>query len=272
MPSPFDALLSLDGVRAATEQAREACTQLRWHPALRRRIPEAAAESRVRGARATALLEGVDIDAATVRDLVRGALDWPEHPDPWERTLRGAIQATAATETTGGAALQDLVRIQIAASAPLSDDDQLGRPRAAGETCDEMTVLGPAPDGAAALARLRGVLELVAEPHAPAPLAGALLHAEIAAVRPFVRGNGLVARAAHRAQLRSSGLDPTGVAVLEAGYARGGTTDYVGALTAYTQGGEEGVRLWLIHSAEAMTAAAAEGVRVCDAVLAGRLA
>src|SRR5690606_39573042 len=51
-------LVELPGVTDAVEEAREACTQLRWHPALRRRIPEAAAESRVRGATATALLEG----------------------------------------------------------------------------------------------------------------------------------------------------------------------------------------------------------------------
>ena len=44
-------------VAEAMDEAREACTQLRWHQALRRRIPEAAAESRVRGAAASAELD-----------------------------------------------------------------------------------------------------------------------------------------------------------------------------------------------------------------------
>lgn len=272
MSEVFDALLSLDGVREAADRAREACTQLRWHAALRRRIPEAAAESRVRGARATALLEGVEVDGTTVRDLLRGALDWPPEPDPWELTLRGAVQVTAATEeSTGAVLLQDLVRLQIAAAAPVSGPDDLGRPRADGETCSELATLGEAPAAAEALERLRSVLSLLAAGNVPAPIGGALLHAEIAVARPFVRGNGLVARAAHRAYLRISGLDPTGVAVIEAGYAAKGSADYLGALTAYSQGGTEGVRLWLIHSAEAVVAAAAEGNRIADAVLAGRL-
>lgn len=271
MPGTFDSLLAMSGVREASDRAREACTALRWHAALRRRIPEAAAESRVRGARATALLEGVDVDAGTVRDLLRGALDWPERPDPWELMLRGAIQVTAGTEQASGVALQDIVRFHTAATSALSDADQIGRPRGVQEQCAELLALGPAPSGAEALARLRGVLELLDDPAAPAPLAGALLHAEIAVARPFVRGNGLVARAAHRAQLKASGLDPTGVAVIEAGYAAKGTADYLGALTAYAQGGSEGVRLWLIHSADAIVTAAAAGVQICDVILAGRL-
>lgn len=272
MSEVFDALLSLEGVGDAAQTAREACTQLRWHAALRRRIPEAAAESRVRGARATALLEGVEVDHITVRDLLRGALEWPPEPDPWELTLRGAVQVTAATEaSTGAVLLQDLVRLQIAAAAPISDADELGRPRADGETCDEFATLGQAPSAAEALDRLRSVLALLDASNVPAPVAGALLHAEIAVARPFTRGNGLVARAAHRGYLRTSGLDPTGVAVIEAGYAAKGSADYLGALTAYAQGGTDGVRLWLIHSADAVVAAAAEGSRICDAVLAGRL-
>jgi hypothetical protein len=55
----------------------------------------------------------------------------------------------------------------------------------------------------------------------PVVLAAALVHAELAVVRPFVRGNGLVARAAERALVAAAGLDPTGVAVPEAGVARG---------------------------------------------------
>ena len=52
--------------------------------ALRRRIPEASAESRVRGARASAFLDGAELPVDLVRDLVRGARPWPEHLDPVE--------------------------------------------------------------------------------------------------------------------------------------------------------------------------------------------
>src|SRR5664280_1873616 len=79
-------LSALPGVAEATEAARQACTQLRWHEALRRRIPSAAAESRVRGARASAALDGAEMDLDLVRDLMRGAAPWPQSPDPLEAT------------------------------------------------------------------------------------------------------------------------------------------------------------------------------------------
>ena len=71
---------------------------LRWHQALRRRIPEAAAESRVRGAAASGELEGASMPVDVVRDIVRGASTWSPHPDPVELTLRGVVAATAETE------------------------------------------------------------------------------------------------------------------------------------------------------------------------------
>lgn len=102
MTSPLVAsvqpLLDLPGVSDAVASAREACTALRWHQALRRRIPEAAAESRVRGARETAYLEGIQFPVETVRDLSRGALVWRDAPLPDEQVLRGAVQVTAEAE------------------------------------------------------------------------------------------------------------------------------------------------------------------------------
>ena len=71
------ALSALPGVPEATDAARQACTRLRWHQGLRRQIPAAAAESRVRGARASAALDGAEVDLDIVRDLMRGATAWP---------------------------------------------------------------------------------------------------------------------------------------------------------------------------------------------------
>ncbi|TWP34314.1 Fic family protein [Leekyejoonella antrihumi] len=271
-----ESLQSLPGVAQAVEDVRESCTQLRWHPALRRRIPEAATESRVRGAKASADLEGAEVGIDTVRDLFRGAVDWPTEPGPVEQTLRAAVQATAESEHVQSLVLsapaQALARLHVAAGAPLLPDDQVGRPRLDGEDCRELVELGPAPDAAEARRRLQGVIELVVEhDKAPALLIAAVVHAEIASARPFVRGNALVARAFERALLQAGGLDPTGVVVAEAGHARKSAVDYIGALTAYTSGGTTGVRLWLLESAEAIQAGARAGARICDAVLAGRV-
>jgi len=269
-------LAALPGVPEANEAAREACTTLRWHQALRRRIPEAAAESRVRGARASAALDGAEMDVDVVRDLMRGATAWPERLGPLEAVLKGAVQATAETEhilaMVVTAPSQALARVHVAAAGHLLPASQVGRPRQAGEISQEFSDLGPAPDEEGVTARLSGIVQLLlAAKDAPALVVAALVHGELATVRPFVRGNGLVARAMERAVIQASGLDPTGVAVTELGHGAGGAAAYLGALAAYGSGSPQGVALWITHCAQAVVAGAQEGGRIADAVLVGRL-
>jgi Fic/DOC family len=269
-------LAELPGIPEQVEQARGACTRLRWHQALRKRIPEAAAESRVRGAAASGELEGASVPVDVLRDIVRGAATWSPTPDPVELTMGGVLAATAETEHVAGvvltAPLQALARLHTAAAAGLVDPDALGRPRMQGEECLELTDLGAAPPASDVAARLRGVADvLVATPRLPVVVAAAIVHAELATVRPFVRGNAVVARALDRAIVRAGGLDPTGVAVTEAGHGAGGGAAYLGALAAYGRGDAAGVGLWISHCCAAVQAAAAEGELVADAVLAGRL-
>ena len=269
-------LAALPGVPEATDAARDACTKLRWHQALRRRIPEAAAESRVRGARASAALDGAEMDVDVVRDLMRGATAWPERLGPLEAMLKGAVQATAETEhilaMVVTAPSQALARVHVAAAGHLLPQSQVGRPRQAGEISQEFSDLGPAPDESVVTARLSGIVQLLlSAKDAPALVVAALVHGEIATVRPFVRGNGLVARAMERAVIQASGLDPTGVAVTELGHGAGGAAAYLGALAAYGSGSPQGVALWITHCAQAVVAGAQEGGRIADAVLVGRL-
>jgi hypothetical protein len=270
-------LAELPGIPEQVEAARAACTRLRWHQALRRRIPEAAAESRVRGAAASGELEGAAMPVDVVRDIARGASTWSAQPDPVELTMRGVLAATAETEHVRGvvltAPLQALARLHTAAASGLVPAEALGRPRLPGEDAGELTDLGPAPDAGVVAVRLRAVAELLlAVPRLPVVVAAAVVHAELATVRPFARGNAVVARALDRAVVQAGGLDPTGVAVTEAGHGAQGGAAYLGALAAYGRGDAAGVGLWVSHCCTAVVAAAAEGERVADAVLAGRLA
>ncbi|WP_249138650.1 Fic family protein [Phycicoccus avicenniae] len=270
-------LAELPGVPERVEAAREACTRLRWHQALRRRIPEAAAESRVRGAAFSAELEGASLPTDVVRDVMRGAATWSPDPDPVERAVRGVVAATAETEALAAVVLrsplQALARLHTVSTRGTVPDEALGRPRLPGEDAVELAEVGPAPSAEVVAARLRDVVAvLLATPRLPVVVAAAVVHAELATVRPFVRGNTVVARALERATVQAAGLDPTGVAVLEAGHAAGGTAPYVGALAAYSRGDAAGVGLWVGHCCDAVQAGATEGMRVADAVLAGRLA
>jgi hypothetical protein len=257
-------------------QVRDALTSLRWHQALRRRIPESAAESRVRGAQASGELDGARLPVDMVRELMAGLRPWPVTPDPVESVMRGVVTATAASEEVAAHVLtapaQAIARLHIAAASELHDVTTVGRPRAVGEGSSELAGVGPAPVAAEVVARLDLLGEIIRS-HAsiPAVVVTSIAHAEVATVRPFGRGNGVVARALERSLVQATGLDPTGVAVTELGHFRQGLPAYVGALTAYATGSRDGVRLWLEHCCAALVASAGEGRAVADAVLVGRL-
>jgi hypothetical protein len=210
---------------------------------------------------------------------MRGATAWPQSPDPLEAVIQGAVRATAEAEHIAAmvvtAPSQALARVHAAAAGHLLPESQVGRPRQGGEISREFSDLGPCPDEAVVRQRLSGILELLfCARDAPALVVAALVHAEIATVRPFVRGNGLVARAMERAVIQASGLDPTGVAVVELGHSAdgsGGSVAYLGALAAYGSGSPQGVALWISHCARAVVAGAEEGGRIADAILVGRL-
>ena len=175
-------LSALPGVAEATDAARRACTQLRWHEALRHRIPAAAAESRVLGARASAALDGAEMDLGPVRDLMRGAMAWPPSPDPLEAMVQGAVRATAETEHIRAmvvtAPSQALARVHVAAAGHLLPEPQVGRPRQAGEVSREFSDLGPSPDEVVVRQRLAGIAELMlCAKDSPAVGVAALVHA-----------------------------------------------------------------------------------------------
>lgn len=258
-------------VTSQTAALRDATTQLRWHPALRRRVPEAAAESSVRGAHASCSLEGVRIGRSHVRRAVGGGL--AELPPGVEGDLvRAAIRVQSA-----GASLLDAARgqqwrhvvatLHRAAAADLVGPEDLGRPRTSDRSRDLPDI--PQPDATGARERLGMVLEILSLPGSvPADVVAAVAHAELQAARPFLAGNGLVARAVERLVLCSRGLDPTGVAVWEVGHLSGGPEAYVVGLARYVSGDVSG---WLGLWHEAAARAVAEGKGVADDVLAGRL-
>lgn len=262
-------------VASSVEEVREACTALRWHPALRRRIPESCAESRVRGARASAELEGVRVDTDTVRLMLCGLADEGTRKDASSAVLQGAVQVTAESEYVARllrrSPAQALSRLHVAAAAGLASPEQVGRPRRPGEEVHELVDLGPLPAVEELSGRLHQVGLMLMTTGAPAFVVAALIHAEILHLRPFIRGNGLVARALERAFLQESGLDPTGVVVPELGQGHGGHAAYLGAAAAYATGRKEGLELWLAHWGNSMSVAAAEGVRIADEVRAGKL-
>jgi len=198
---------------------------------LRRSAPELTGESLLRGAHASALLEGSSSPLENVRagggdEMARAA-------------VRVSTELLRLAPVLAKSPRQALARIHTLAGKGVILDHELGRPRTA-ETADRL----------GALARL-----LVSDTSSPALVVAAVVHAEIAAVTPFVSHNGVVARAAERLVLATRGVDPKSLVVPEAGHLAL-RREYESNLRGYRDGGTAGVHSWLLYAAEAYAAGA----------------
>jgi hypothetical protein len=197
---------------------------------LRRSAPALTGESLLRGAHASAVLEGSDSSLDTVRAGGGGEMS--------DAAVRVSAELLALAPTLAGAPLQALARIHLLAGKGVVADDELGRPRSA-----------------EAAERLNGLARLLVSPTtAPALVVAAVLHAEIVTASPFVSHNGIVARAAERLLLVTRGVDPKSLVVPEAGHLTL-RREYESNLRGYREGGRAGVHSWLLYAAEAYAAA-----------------
>ncbi|HET9859434.1 MAG TPA: oxidoreductase [Nocardioidaceae bacterium] len=228
---PFARLGSLEGVGSAMAATRDGIDALLRDRGLRQSAPDLTGESLLRGAHASAVLEGAE---ATLDDVRAGSAD----PIALA-AVRLSAELLALVPVLGSSPLQALARLHTLAGKGIADDKDLGRPRDA----DSARRLGD-------LGR-----RLVVDTSAPALVVAAVVHAEIATAAPFVSHNGLVARAAERLVLVARGVDPKALVVPEAGHLAL-RREYESNLRGYRDGGGAGVHAWLLYAAEAYAAGA----------------
>jgi hypothetical protein len=238
---PLGPLADLPGVEEAVIRVRDAVTAVHRHPANRRRWPATAAEASVRAARASAVLDG-------------GSAALPSDGSVHDPVLAGALRVAEALGGLLGtwqrAPLQALARLHVLAAAGLASDAQLGRP----DSSREVT------------ARLDGLAQLLAGgTQVAAPVLVAVVHGELLALAPFAHGNGVVARAAARLTVVSTGLDPKGLVVPEVAHLRH-EREYRTAAAGFARGSPEAVGEWIAHCCAALTAGAREAVAIAKAV------
>ncbi|NBE95054.1 oxidoreductase [Nonomuraea sp. KC401] len=256
---PLTVIARFPGVSEAVDEARDAVDRLYRHRVLRRASPAVSAESSLRGARASAALEGVDVSLdALRRDEVR---------DP---AVQGALRACAELGRMGPtwrqAPRQVLARLHTVAAAGLASEAALGRPRTF-DTVPDPLGLGEAPGAGETARRMEALLGLLQRPSdAPAIVLAAVVHAELAVLRPFGTADGVVARAAERLTLVEYGLDPKSLVAVEVGWLE---LPYGEGLRAYLSGTPEGVSQWVQHCASAVTLGARETTAICEAMRRG---
>jgi hypothetical protein len=222
-------LHALEGVPSALASARDGIDAVLRDRGLRRTSPEQTAESLLRGAHASAVLEG---STSSLEEVRAG-----EGDETAAAAVRVSTELLGLAPVLRRTPLQALARLHALAGAGAVDDDRLGRPR-----------------DAEAAALLRTVAGMLAS-DAPALLVAAVVHGQLLAASPFASHNGLVARATERLVLVARGLDEKSLVVPEAGHLalRPG---YERTSAALREGGQNPVHQWLLYCAEAYAAGA----------------
>ncbi|MGW7527590.1 oxidoreductase [Streptomyces sp. NPDC054783] len=263
---PLAALGSLPGVADSVESVRKAVDRVYGHRIMRRRSAEITSEAALRAARGSAALSGAD----WALEEVRRRTDFGG--DAGARAMGAALRLSAEAgqllSIWRQSPLRVLARLHLVAAA--SKDEEVGRPRQAGETVDEPLIELPLPDAQEVSGRLEGLADLIiAGSSAPALVTAAVVHGELLALRPFVSHNGLIARAAERIVLIGSGLDPKAICPAEVGHAELGRASYLAALEGYVSGTPEGMAAWIAHCGRAVELGARESTAVCEALQRG---
>jgi hypothetical protein len=218
----------LEGVASGFAATRDGIDTMLRDRGLRRTSPELTAESLLRGAHASAVLAG---SASTLDDVRSGAGDAVA-----QSALRVSVELLGLVPVFSRTPLQALARVHALAAHGVGPDET-GRPR-----------------DADAARLLRDVAALLDDGR-PALLTAALMHGALATGTPFGSSDGLVARAAERLVLVSSGLDAKSLVVPEAGHLALRPA-YESNLRAYAEGGRGGLQAWLLYCAEAYAAGA----------------
>lgn len=228
---PLEWLTSLEGVPSVYASTRDGIDVMLRDRGLRRTSPEMTAESLLRGAHASAVLEGSSSSLAEIR-----AGDGDEVA---QASVRVSTELLSLSPTLNRSPLQAFARIHALAGGTEVPTEQLGRPR-----------------NEDAAARLRDLSALLLAPtSAPALLVAALVHADLVTAAPFASHNGIVARAAERLVLIARGVDEKSLVVPEAGHLAL-RAEYESNLRGYREGGASGVHAWLLYAAEAFAAGA----------------
>lgn len=229
---PLASLNALEGVPSAFAASRDGVDALLRDRGLRKTSPELTGESLLRGAWASAVLEG---STCTLDQVRAGELD-----EIAAAAVRVSTEVLSLVPTLKRAPLQAFARLHSLAGLGSVPAEALGRPRS--------------PEAAAGLQLLAS--RLLAPTRAPAMLVAAIVHADLATAAPFASHNGIVARAAERLVLVARGVDEKSLLVPEEGH-RFFRQEYESNLRAYAHaGGVSGVHSWLLYAAEAYAKAA----------------
>lgn len=254
---PLAPLWNLDGVAHAAVVAAKSIQAVHRHKANLRKHNVTGSESVLRGARASAWLEGgeraLPADGNVTDPILAAALRVADTISPeaigetarvWQRApqqvlAKFALNASPAGETEDGS------EARMKAGRPVGDDKLSSAMKE-----QRLHILGDFITGRTDVHA--GVL-------------CAVVHGELLTMRPFEYNNGIIARAASRLVAVSTGLDPRGLSVPEVYWTRH-RDEYFEAAAGFASATPEGLRKWILLHLEGLKAGAVEARGIADAV------
>lgn len=228
--------------RDAVDAATRAVDKVLWDRAVRSAAANLAAISKSQGALANAALEGAE--------LAPGALATPggDRESPMGQVVASALDLGAGAPRFAGlitvTPMQALAEAATVVGRRFVPLGELGRPRAV-DNCDDPLHLPGLPPAQQVAPRLQELGRVLVASKERGVLVAAVVHAELALLRPFTWGSGLVARGSVRWILAAKGVDPDMLTVPESGFRELGRAGYVRALKGYASGSEDGVASWV---------------------------
>lgn len=251
-------IAAFDGVQEAADSAREAVDALLWDRSVRPKLASLAAWSAQRGAWASAAIDGAEIPWESVQS---GAIEDSPMGEQVQRSLslQGSLRPLIAVHERSP--MQTWAKLNTIAATGRTGQDAIGRPRS-NDMAEDPLRLGPVPPAVETSQRLVALATILTTPtQAPALVAAAVEHAELAVLRPFAVGSGAVARASTRLTLAARGLDPDMVTVPESGILTLGRAKYVNALRGFAKASPDGVGGWVAWFCQAVQIGAEQAHR-----------
>lgn len=253
------AIAEFDGVAESAKRARDAVDGLLWDRSVRPKSAELAALSLRRGAWANAAMDGAEVPWESVSS---GTVEESPMGQTVERSLALSAELHTLVDVYERAPLQAWARMHTIVAAGLVTADAVGRPRSNEMAADPLR-LGPVPLASEAADRLTVLATIITTPtQAPGIVQAAIVHGELAVVRPFATGSGLVSRAAIRLALAARGVDPDLLTVPESGLLTLGRAKYVTALRGFASGTPDGMTAWVTWFCEAIRIGAEQAHRM----------
>lgn len=242
-----DFLLQLSEVPTIAEicnASRKNIDEVQWNREIRKQDDSFTTYIRRMSGYATAALDGAVMADDPMREPDTSAMG---------DVANQGLAITAAADLEHSTFMHSPMQVWARLHSIIDQSDERGRPRTSDSAQDPLH-LGPAIPAELMHERLTDLAHIITTTEAPAVLLSAIVHAELATLRPFTHGSYLVARSSVRMILAGKHVDEKLLSSPEFGMYTLGRSAYVSALRAYSQGTVEGMTelvSWHARSLEA---------------------